>query len=100
MVKIIVLYGPPADAAAFEEHYTNTHVPLAEKIPGLARFEATRVIATPEGGDPPYFRVAELWFESLDTLQAGRASPEGQETVADIPNFASGGATVLIGEID
>ena len=100
MVKIVVLYGPPADPGAFEEHYANTHVPLVDKIPGLERFEATRVLATPEGGEAPYYRVAELSFAGQEALQAALSSPEGQETVADIPNFASGGATVLIGEVD
>jgi uncharacterized protein (TIGR02118 family) len=38
VVKIIVLYGPPTDPAAFEDYYANTHVPLAAKTPNLARF--------------------------------------------------------------
>jgi uncharacterized protein (TIGR02118 family) len=100
VVKVIVLYGPPADPAAFEDHYANTHVPLVAKMPNVQRFEASRVVGTPEGGDPPYYRVAELSFESEEALQATMSSPEGQETVADIPNFASGGATVLIAAVD
>jgi uncharacterized protein (TIGR02118 family) len=99
VVKILVLYGPPTDPAAFEEHYANTHVPLVAKMPNVQRFEATSVIGIPDGGDPPYYRVAELWFESQEALQATMSSPEGQETVADIPTFATGGATVLIGEV-
>ncbi len=99
MVKIVVLYGPPADPAAFEEYYATTHVPLVGKMPNVARFEATRVLGTPDGSEPPYYRVAELWFENQETLQATMSSPEGQETVADIPKFATGGATVLIGDV-
>jgi uncharacterized protein (TIGR02118 family) len=100
MMKAVVLYGPPADPAAFEEHYANTHLPLVAKMPGLQRFEATRVVGTPDGGDPPYYRLAELWFESPEALQSAMSSPEGLETAADIPKFASGGATLLIGEVD
>jgi uncharacterized protein (TIGR02118 family) len=37
MVKITVLYGHPEDPAAFEEHYTNTHIPLVKKVPNLKR---------------------------------------------------------------
>ena len=37
MVKLTVLYGPPADPAAFEDHYASTHLALAAKIPS-ARF--------------------------------------------------------------
>ncbi len=100
MVKFAVLYGRPSDETAFEEHYANTHVPLANTIPGVQRFEATRVVATPDGSDAPVYRMAELWFESHDALNAALASPEGQETAADIGNFATGGATIVIGEVD
>jgi len=100
MVKVTVLYGPPSDTAAFEDYYANTHVPLAAKMPDVKRFEATRVVASPGADEPPFYRIAELWFESQDTLNAAMSSPEGQDTVNDIPKFATGGATVLIGEVD
>jgi uncharacterized protein (TIGR02118 family) len=100
MVKVLVLYGPPSDPAAFDEHYANTHRPLVDKIPDLQLFETSRVVGTPDGADPPYYRVAELSFESPEVLQAALSSPEGQETVGDLPNFASGGATVLIAQVD
>jgi uncharacterized protein (TIGR02118 family) len=100
MVKIVVLYGPPTDPAAFESYYANTHLPLAAKMPNIERFEAGQVLGTPEGGEPPYHRIAELWFDSQETLQATMSSPEGQATVADIPKFATGGATVLIAAVD
>lgn len=100
MVKVMVMYGPPTDASAFEEHYANVHVPLAAKMPNVSRFEASRVVGTPDGSEPPYYRIAELWFEDEATMQATLSSPEGQETVADIPRFATGGATVLIADVD
>jgi len=95
MVKVSVLYGPPEDPAAFEEHYANTHLPLAAKMPKVARFEASKVI-----GDAPYYRIAELWFDSQEDLRAAMGSDEGQATTADIPKFASGGATVVISQVD
>jgi uncharacterized protein (TIGR02118 family) len=100
MMKVTVLYGPPTDPAAFEDHYANTHVPLAAKMPDVARFEASRVVAAPGSDEAPYHRIAELWFDSQDAMQASMSSPEGQETVSDIANFATGGATVVISEVD
>ena len=100
MLKVTVLYGQPSDPAAFEDYYANTHIPLAAKMPQVKRFEATRVVATPGGDQPPYYRIAELWFDSQDTMNEAMGSQEGQDTVNDIPNFATGGATVLIGEVD
>ena len=38
MYVLTVLYGHPADPAAFDAYYTSTHVPLVEKIPGLDSF--------------------------------------------------------------
>ena len=92
MVKVIVMYGPPTDPEAFEEHYANTHIPLAAKLPNVSRFEASRVVATADGSELPYYRFAELWFEDQATMQATLSSPEGQATTADIPRFATGGA--------
>ncbi len=100
MVKAAVLYGPPTDTTAFEDHYANKHLPLAAKMPNVRRFEASRVVATPDGSEPPYYRIAELWFDSHEDLQGSMSSPEGQATVADIGSFATGGATVLIAEVD
>ncbi|MGI8713960.1 MAG: EthD family reductase [Solirubrobacteraceae bacterium] len=66
----------------------------------VRRFEASRVVATPDGSEPPYYRIAELWFDSHEDLQGSMSSPEGQATVADIGSWATGGATVLIAEVD
>jgi uncharacterized protein (TIGR02118 family) len=100
MVKMMVLYGPPTDRAAFEDYYASTHVPIAAKTPNVARFEAGRVVATPDGTEPLYYRLAEVWFEREEALQAAMASPAGPATVADVSNFATGGATVLIAQVD
>jgi uncharacterized protein (TIGR02118 family) len=78
MVKAVVLYGPPEDPDAFERYYADTHTALAQKIPGLQRFEAGRGFATPDGSAVPYQRIAELTFEDMDALQAGLGSEDGR----------------------
>ena len=100
MVKIVVTYGAPQDPDAFERYYGTTHAELVAKLPKLRRFEAARAVATPDGSDLPCYRIAELWFDSQDDLEASMSSPEGQATAADIPNFASGGAQIYIAAID
>lgn len=76
--KLIVLYPPPSDVATFERRYRAEHVPMVmEKIPGLKKFVAARVVGSPAGA-PPYQRVAELYFDSMDALQGAVASPGGQ----------------------
>ncbi len=98
MVKLVVAYGPPDDPAAFDQHYAETHAPLAQKIPNLRRFEAGKVLGTADGSTAPYYFIAELSFDSVDDLQAAMGSDEGQAAAADVPTFASGGATLMIAE--
>ena len=98
MVKLVVCYGAPEDPAAFDQYYADTHVPLVHKIPNLRRFEAGKVLGTPDGSAAPYYFLAELWFDSPQELEASMGSAEGQAAGADVPNFASGGATVMIAE--
>jgi uncharacterized protein (TIGR02118 family) len=99
MVKVMVLYGPPSDAGAFEDYYANTHLPLAAKMPGVQKLEAGKVIGTPDGQPAPYYRVAEVYFDSPEDMQQSLGSPEGQATVEDIGKFATGGATVMVAEL-
>lgn len=101
MPKLIVLYPPPSDAATFEGRYSAEHAPMVmKKIPGLKKFVAARVLGTPAGA-APYQRVAELYFDSMESLQAAMASPGGQATVAHAVEISTGGPlVVLIAEDD
>lgn len=99
MVKLTALFGHPENPDAFEEYYANTHTPLVHKILNLQRFDQGKVIATPDGSEPPYYRVADLWFENMEQLQSSLGSPEGQEAAQDLQNFAMGGVTLLISEV-
>lgn len=98
MVKLVVAYGHPEDPAAFDEYYAGTHIPLVDKIPNLQRFESGKVVGTPDGSPPPFYYLAELFFDDADQLQASLGSPEGQAAAADVEAFASGGATVMIAQ--
>ena len=101
MPKLIVLYPPPVDAVVFEQRYAQEHVPMVfGKIPGLKKFVAARVLGTPDGA-APYQRVAELYFESVDSLQSAMASAGAQATVAHAIEISTGGPpVVLIAEDD
>jgi uncharacterized protein (TIGR02118 family) len=98
MVKLIVAYGHPTDPEAFDQHYASTHTPLAQQIPDLRRFEAGKVLGTPDGSEAPYYFIAELSFDDSQSLQAALGSPEGQAAAGDLANFATGGATLMVAE--
>jgi uncharacterized protein (TIGR02118 family) len=99
MVKLMVLYGHPASPADFEKHYTETHMPIADKVEGVRRWELARFVGTPDGGRAPYYRSAELYFDDAAQMQRVLATPEAQRTVADLANFATGGVTIMIAEV-
>ena len=100
MVKLTALFGHPEDPETFEEYYTNQHLPLAAKIPNVQRFESGRVRAV-DDDKQPYHRIAELWFESAEQMgEKALSSPEGEAATVDLPNFATGGATFFVSEVE
>lgn len=96
MAQVLVLYNTPADPAAFDHYYHETHIPIAKKIPGLRSYLiSTGAVQNLAGGPAPYL-VAQLTFDSTADIAAALISPEGQATAADVGNFATAGATLLI----
>jgi uncharacterized protein (TIGR02118 family) len=100
MIKLTVLYGHPVDPTAFEAYYFNTHMPLVGKINGTVKAETTKFLPGLDGIKPSNYRMAELYFKNTEELQTALSSPEGTATTGDLGNFASGGVTILVGEID
>jgi len=97
--QLTVLYHQPDDPAAFDEHYESTHAPLATKVPGLRHYSVSRPTPGPSGSAPAEYLVAVLQFDDQAALDAGMGSAEGQAAGADIATFASGGVTMLTGEV-
>ena len=96
MARLMVLYNQPADAAAFDQHYFETHVPIAKKIPGLVSYIVSSGRPTTVTGSLSPHLIAELEFDTMEALQAAIASPEGQSAAADLLNFAQAGVTLLV----
>ena len=98
MYKFIALYKKPADVPAFLEHYQNVHAPLARKIPGLNNLVVNRITANAFGGEPPYFLIAEMHFNTKDEFDAAMKSDENRAAGKDAMRFAKGLITGLIAE--
>jgi uncharacterized protein (TIGR02118 family) len=97
-VDVIVIYGPPADPAAFDRHYEDVHVPLAKAMPNLIGFEITRGPVAAQNG-PGAHLIARLRYPSVADLEAALSSPEGVAAVDDLGNFADGGVTLYTAEV-
>ena len=95
MHKLIALYHPPADTAAFTKHLKGTHLPLVAAFPGL---QALRYGLDLNAGEnpSPYFAFVECEFADQAALQAALESEQGAAAVADVPNYASAGVEIEI----
>ncbi|MCZ4313023.1 EthD family reductase [Comamonadaceae bacterium G21597-S1] len=98
MAKLYAIYQQPADRAAFDTYYFETHVPLAKTIPGLRAYEVTRGEVMGMAGKHAVYLVATLSFDSMAAITEAMASPEGRATAADLANFASAGVDVMMGD--
>ncbi len=92
MVKYVALYRTPEDAAAFDDSYFGTHVPIANATPGLVRTEIARVLRTVTG-EPALHVMAELYFESYDALKLAFKT---EEWAASGANLAEWGGLELV----
>ena len=95
MHKLLVLYNEPKDPAHFRKHYLETHLPLASKLPGVKAAHYTFDVKPLGPGKAPYFCIFEAEFESEAALMGAHWSKEGQAVAADVPNYASGGVTMV-----
>ena len=81
----------------FEKLYQEEHVPMIfEKLVGKTRFVATKVVGTSNGTRPPFYRIAEVHFPSLQTLRACAQSDGGRETLAHAVKISSGGTPLFL----
>lgn len=78
MFKFVVIYYRVDDENALEEFFANTHRALAEELPGLRRFEVSRIISQPFGQSrfhlmvEAYFDNEAAWLEA-QTSEVGVA---------------------------
>ena len=94
--KIMVMYPRPIDTAAFDHAYADEHTPMVLKnFAGLTKFVATTIVGTVQG-TPPFYRLAELYFPSMEVLQAAAASASGEQTVAHGMAISTGGPMVIV----
>ena len=65
-------------------------------VPGAwAKYAIPKGLPAVEGERPPFYLIVGLYAETRADLEAMLASPEGQAAVADVPRFATGGATFM-----
>ena len=99
MTKLIALYRKPADPAAFDAHYRDTHTPLVRKYPGLRKLEITRITGAPIG-ETKFYLMAEMYFDNKNAMDTALVSAEGKAVARDLMSFAADVVTVFHGEAE
>ena len=56
---------------------------------------ATKVLGSPQGL-PPFYRIAEIHFPSIEALEACAASEGGKETLAHAVKISTGGEPIFL----
>ena len=79
--RFLAVYETPADPNAFDRHYRDLRVPLAQRLPGLRRYVVSRDVASVRGD--PYYLVAEPEWNTMEELRTAFASEAGRATAAD-----------------
>lgn len=98
-VVVNVFYNAPTDPEAFEVLLPRHPHADCGPIPGLEKAVLLKGLPGPDGSAPAYYRLTQLWFADADAMSAGMGSPEAQAASADIANFATGGASIMISHV-
>jgi uncharacterized protein (TIGR02118 family) len=97
VARLIALFSPPDDPAAFDAHYRDVHAPIVRRYPNLRSLRLTRPDGV--GGRPaPFHLLAEMSFDSRADLDVALASDAGRESGRDLRNFAGAGVSLFIAD--
>lgn len=80
MFKLTTLYRRVDDEQTLEQFFSQTHLPLAEQLPGLRKSEVSRISGKP-GGQSRFHMMYELYFDSREAYQKAMISEPGLELI-------------------
>lgn len=87
MYKFVTIYRRVEDESTLEKFFNETHLPLAEQLPGLLRREVSRISHKP-GGESRYHLMFELYFYSRVNFEAAIATPIGVQLIEALKPWA------------
>jgi len=96
MHKLVILVEGATLPAEFDERWPQ-FLHLAEQMPGLQR-EATSRVQHVLSGSQDIVLIHELFFDSLEALQAAMASPFGRQAGQELQRMTQGKVVLLVGD--
>jgi uncharacterized protein (TIGR02118 family) len=92
MVKLVALLTRKAGMSreAFAKRWLQEHTKISAQLPGLLEYRINIATARQQDGDTAeYDGTAEMWWDSIDAMEAAFDSEVGQRAGADADEFAS-----------
>lgn len=77
MFKLTTLYRQVDDFEKLDDFFHNTHLQLAEQLPGLLKSEVTRINGKPGSLQSRFHLMYELYFESEEAYMESFATEIG-----------------------
>lgn len=91
MVKLVYCISKKPDMSVeeFQRYWREVHAPIAGAIPGVRRYVQSHVVPATYAADraPGFDGCAELWWDSMESMQAAMGSPEVRAAIEDERNF-------------
>ena len=97
MHKLLLAFPRPADAAAFEDGWSQEFVPQAEQMPGIRKVTVSRVVER-LAGEADLYLVHEFIFDDLAAARAAMASPQGQAAGRALMGLAGENVSICLVE--
>jgi uncharacterized protein (TIGR02118 family) len=85
LTQWVPLAGISLDDAV--RHWRTDHVALVRDVPGVRRYVQNVCRPGPDGSEPPYAGLGELWFETFEDAAAALDSPEWRAVIDDARGF-------------
>ncbi|MDE1921367.1 MAG: EthD family reductase [Candidatus Omnitrophica bacterium] len=102
MIRVAAVY-PRLTGKKFDmDYYLHAHLPMvARKFApfGLKKIEVDRGVEKPGGGNPPFFAIGYLYFDSLDDFQKCY-NAVGAEVVGNIRLYTDVAPMIQVGIVE
>jgi uncharacterized protein (TIGR02118 family) len=91
MVKLIALLKrkPGLTREEFARRWVEDHPAFTWKLPGLRGYRINIATEKQPPDAPDFDGTAELWWDSIEEMEAAFATPEGAAGVADADEFSA-----------
>ena len=90
MFKFVTIYRVVDDPQAVEKLFSETHLPAAEKLPGLRKSEVSRITGQP-GGRSRFVLMYELYFNSKLDFERAFYTEAGKIIIEALRPWAEAG---------